>query len=70
MKYKVDVELLGHELIKFPLSDGHVRYLISNQPSAQDNPFRSGSKNLICLTGPDGSIFHLKVEGKNGSKLG
>jgi hypothetical protein len=70
VKYRVDVELLGYEVIKLHLSDSHLRYLISNQPSARENPFWSGSKNLICITRPDGSIFHLKVEGKNGSKLG
>jgi hypothetical protein len=56
-------------LIGKPLTDGHLRYHITNRPSAPDNPFEPGLKNVVHITGPDGSIVHPRIEGKKGSKV-
>jgi hypothetical protein len=63
-----DVRTMAN-LIGKPLSDGRLRYRITNQPSARDNPFDVGSKNVVRITGPDGSIVHPRIEGKIGSKI-
>jgi hypothetical protein len=62
-----DVRTMAN-LIRKPLSDGHLRYHITNQPSARDNPFQN-RVNVVCITGSDGSIVHPKVERKKGSKI-
>jgi hypothetical protein len=42
---------------------------ITTQPSAWDNPFWAGSKNVVCITGSDGSISYPEIEGKKGPKI-
>jgi hypothetical protein len=56
-------------LIGKSLTDGRLRYRTTNQPSAHDNPFKAGLKNVVCITGMDGSIVHPRIEGKKGSKV-
>ena len=54
-----DVRTMAN-LIGKPLSDGHLRYHITNKPSDQDNPFQAGSKNVVCIIRPDGSMIIQK----------
>jgi len=63
-----DVRTMAN-LIGKPLSDGRLRYRITNQPSARDNPFDVGSKNVVRIAEPDGSIVHPRIKGKKGSKI-
>ena len=63
-----DVRTMAN-LIGKPLTDDRLRYRITNQPNAWDNPFKAGLKNIVRITGPDGSIVHPKIEGKKGSKI-
>ncbi len=51
------------------MSDGHLRYRITNQRSAWGNPFQAGSKNVVRVTGTDGLTVHPKIERKKGSKI-
>jgi hypothetical protein len=63
-----DVRTMAN-LIWKPLSDGHLRYPIVHQPSEWVHPSQVVVKCVVCITGPDGSIVHLKQEGKKGSKI-
>ena len=62
------VQTMANLIGKF-LTDGRLRYHTTNQPSARDNPFKVGLKNVVRITGLDGSIVHPKIEGKIGSKI-
>ena len=63
-----DVRTMAN-LIGKPLTDGRLRYRTTNQPSSRANPFEAGLKNVVRITGPDGSIVHPRIEGKIGSKI-
>ena len=63
-----DVRTMAN-LIGKPLTDGRLRYRTTNQPSSRANPFEAGLKNVVRITGPDGSIVHPRVEGKERSKV-
>jgi hypothetical protein len=63
-----DVRTMAN-LIGRPLSDGRLRYRLTNQPSARTATSNSTMKPVVRITGKDGSIVHPKRDERDDKKV-